>query len=413
MQRLPEIVVLGLALFAGCGDDSAAAPDDAGAEFEAAGETTGETDAGADLPAEVETEADVPGDTPAETPAEAGDGGPCVDECPVATGIPWGCRRRFLYGVNYAWRHFAGDFGGIPAWGQTGVAGDRANYRADLQRMHDHGASVIRWWMFPDFRGAGILFDGDENPTGLGPTTLDDLAAALELAAETDLYLMLCLFSFDNFRPSREEYGVAIPGIAPLVRDEARRRRLLEQVVRPLARAAQADPHHDRLIAWDVINEPEWAMTGPSPYGDEDYDPNGELEAVTHAQMETFVAETIAVLRAESEALITVGGTAWKWAHAWTRVDLDFYQIHMYDWINRWWPYSNPPATYGLTDKPVVMGEFPMGDLTAGVTYDMVVDSWWSNGYAGALSWMYDGADEGSLDLVAGFAARHPCETRY
>lgn len=413
MQRLPGIVVLGLALFAGCGDDSAAAPDDAGAEFEAAGETTGETDAGADLPAEVETEADVPGDTPAETPAEAGDGGPCVDECPVATGIPWGCRRRFLYGVNYAWRHFAGDFGGIPAWGQTGVAGDRANYRADLQRMHDHGASVIRWWMFPDFRGAGILFDGDENPTGLGPTTLDDLAAALELAAETDLYLMLCLFSFDNFRPSREEYGVAIPGIAPLVRDEARRRRLLEQVVRPLARAAQADPHHDRLIAWDVINEPEWAMTGPSPYGDEDYDPNGELEAVTHAQMETFVAETIAVLRAESEALITVGGTAWKWAHAWTRVDLDFYQIHMYDWINRWWPYSNPPATYGLTDKPVVMGEFPMGDLTAGVTYDMVVDSWWSNGYAGALSWMYDGADEGSLDLVAGFAARHPCETRY
>ncbi|NMC72063.1 MAG: hypothetical protein GYA57_18675 [Myxococcales bacterium] len=413
MQRLPEIVVLGLALFAGCGDDSAAAPDDAGAEFEAAGETTGETDAGADLPAEVETEADVPGDTPAETPAEAGDGGPCVDECPVATGIPWGCRRRFLYGVNYAWRHFVGDFGGIPAWGQTGVAGDRANYRADLQRMHDHGASVIRWWMFPDFRGAGILFDGDENPTGLGPTTLDDLAAALELAAETDLYLMLCLFSFDNFRPSREEYGVAIPGIAPLVRDEARRRRLLEQVVRPLARAAQADPHHDRLIAWDVINEPEWAMTGPSPYGDEDYDPNGELEAVTHAQMETFVAETIAVLRAESEALITVGGTAWKWAHAWTRVDLDFYQIHMYDWINRWWPYSNPPATYGLTDKPVVMGEFPMGDLTAGVTYDMVVDSWWSNGYAGALSWMYDGADEGSLDLVAGFAARHPCETRY
>lgn len=411
------IVLPGIAGAAGCGDDSTAGPDDGGDAVEAADDSTDETGGDGDAPfeAEAEAEADVADDAPPDVPADAegDDGGACVDDCPVASGIAWGCKRRFVYGVNYAWRHFAGDFGGIAAWGQTGVAADRASYRADLQRMHDHGASVIRWWMFPDFRGDGILFDGDENPTGLGATTLDDLAAALELAAETDVYLMLCIFSFDNFRPSREEYGVSIPGIAPLVRDAARRSGLLERVVRPLARAAQADPHHDRLIAWDVINEPEWAMTGPSPYGDEDYDPNAELEAVTHAQMETFVAETIAVLRAESEALVTVGGAAWKWAHAWTRVDLDFYQIHMYDWINRWWPYSNPPSTYGLTDKLVVMGEFPMGDLTAGVTYDMVIDSWWGNGYAGALSWMYDGADEASLDLVAGFAARHPCETRY
>ncbi|MBN1774335.1 MAG: hypothetical protein JXB32_23950 [Deltaproteobacteria bacterium] len=390
MRSLIRIVPLPLALFAACGGDSSA-PDDGGED-----------------PA-----ADVEADRPADADGEADDGGGCIDDCPVATGIAWGCKRRFLYGMNYAWRHFAGDFGGIAAWSQTGVAADREAYRADLQEMHDHGASVVRWWMFPDFRGDGILFDGDENPTGLGATTLDDLAAALELAAETDVYLMLCLFSFDNFRPSREEAGVFIPGLAPLVVDDARRTLLLERVVRPLARAAGTDPHHDRLLAWDVINEPEWAMSGPSPYGDEDYDPNVELDAMSHAQMETFVAETIAVLRAESDALVTVGGTAWKWARAWTGVDLDFYQIHMYDWINTWWPYSEPASTYGLTDKPVVMGEFPMGDLTAGVTYDMVVDRWWADGYAGALSWMYDGADAGSLDLVAGFAARHACETRY
>jgi hypothetical protein len=417
MRRLSWLVPLGLALLAGCGDDSSTGPDDGGEQ------TDSPADLPADLPAEAEAEGDAPVDAPVDTPAdtpadgpadaEPDDGGTCSDDCPVASGIRWGCRRRFLYGVNYAWNHFAGDFGGISAWGQAGVAGDRDTYRTQLREMHDHGASVIRWWMFPDFRGDGIAFDGAENPTGLGPTTLDDLEAALALAAETDVYLMLCLFSFDNFRPSRSEAGVFIPGITPLVTDGARRSLLLERVVRPVARAAQASAYRDRLLAWDVINEPEWAITGPSPYGDQDYDPNGELDAVTHAQMETFVAEAIAVLRLESDALVTVGGAAWKWARAWTRVDVDFYQIHMYDWINTWWPYSNPASTYGLTDKPVVMGEFPLGDLTAGVTYDMVLDSWWSNGYAGAMSWMYDGADAAALDLLAGFAARHPCETRY
>jgi hypothetical protein len=251
-------------------------------------------------------------------------------------------------------------------------------------------------------------------PTRTGtPTTVDDINAARQLAEETDVYLMLCIFSFDNFRPSRTDMGVFIPGMTPMVTDGARRTLLLENVVRPVAAAGEASPYRNRVFAWDVINEPEWAMTGPSPYGDEAYDTNGELAAVTHAQMETFVADVIGVLREESSALVTVGGAAWKWAHAWTAVDIDFYQVHMYEWVNTWWPYSNPASTYGLTDKPVVMGEFPMGDLTAGVTYDMVVDSWWANGYAGAMSWMYDGADAAALDLVAGFAARHPCETAF
>jgi hypothetical protein len=59
------------------------------------------------------------------------------------------------------------------------------------------------------------------------------------------------------------------------------------------------------------------------------------------------------------------------------------------------------------------MGEFPMGDLTAGVSYGTVASSWYSNGYAGAMSWMYSGADASALDLVSAFAALHPCETRY
>jgi hypothetical protein len=187
---------------------------------------------------------------------------------------------------------------------------------------------------------------------------------------------------------------------------------LLENVVRPLAKAASQSPHKKRLVAWDVINEPEWAITGTSPYGDSDYDPIAELNPITHAQMETFVAETIGVLREESDALITVGGAAMKWAKAWSAVDVDFYQFHIYDWVNQYWPYTMSPADFGVDDRPVVMGEFPLGGLS-GASYADMLGSWYSNGYSGALGWQYNEADAAKLGAVKAFADTQPCETSY
>jgi hypothetical protein len=165
-------------------------------------------------------------------------------------------------------------------------------------------------------------------------------------------------------------------------------------------------------VAWDVINEPEWAMTGPSPYGDMPYDPTVGLEALTHAEMEAFLRDVIAALRAESGALVTVGGTALKWAHAWSRLDLDFYQFHYYDWINQYWPYTNPPDTYGL-DRPAVIGELPVGDLAPGIPYLQVVNAFYGEGYAGAMGWTYREATAAQLADVQAFADGHPCDTRF
>jgi len=344
-----------------------------------------------------------------------GTGGACVDTCPAPNGgVTWECRTRFMYGVNYAWEVFSGDFGGIPEWGQSGVVANEAAQAANLTAMRSAGVSTIRWWMFPDFRSAGVEVDGSETVTGLGGSALTDLNKALELAEQADVYLMLCLFSFDGFRPSQDVSGIWTPGLAPMVRDDGKRAALLEQVVRPIAQAVESSPHRRRMVAWDVINEPEWAIAGSSPYGDPDYEPNSELDAVSHAEMETFLAEAITVLRAESSALITVGGAAVKWQNAWTQLDLDFYQFHTYQWVNDTWPYSTPAASYGL-DKPLVMGEMPMTDdgLGAGITYAQVLGSFWDTGYAGAMGWMYNGATQAELDNVTAFANQHPCETHY
>lgn len=335
----------------------------------------------------------------------------CEDHCPKPDGVDWACKLRFMYGINYAWHHFGGDFGGNAAWMQPGVSQNPAVAR-ELEELANHGVSVLRWWVFPDFRGDGVSFDTEERPLGLGGSALADLEHALALAEAHDLYLMLTLFSFDNFRPTREEDGVRARGIRSLVLDATKRKALLERVVRPFAKAAAASAHADRLIAWDVMNEPEWAITGDSLHGDDPaFDPNPELETITHAQMESFLADTIEVLRSESEALITVGATAMKWRSAWSQLDLDFYQFHIYDWVNMFWPYDGSPAEYGVDDRPVVMGEFPTAGLS-NVGYEALTTSWFENGYAGALSWSYTD-HQGGFAEVRSFAERHACETTY
>lgn len=335
-----------------------------------------------------------------------------MDSCPApGGGVSWECKKRFMYGINYAWKDFAGDFGGISAWNIQGVSGQAAAHAAALADMRAHGVSVVRWWMFPDFRGDGVDVDSSETPTGLGGTALADIQKALELAEQADVYLMLTVFSFDNFKPSENVAGIWTPGITPMVKDAAKRKALLDKVVKPVAKTVAQSPYARRVVAWDVINEPEWALTGSDAYGDPPFEADATLAPVTFSEMETFITETVAALRGESQALVTVGGAAAKWAKAWTKVGLDFYQLHIYDWVDKWWPHTNPPSSYGL-DKPIVMGELPPTSLN-GVAYASVVQSLWSTGYAGALPWMYDGIKAAELDAVKSFADAHSCETHY
>jgi hypothetical protein len=341
---------------------------------------------------------------------------PCTtDACAYADGVDWSCKQRFMYGVNYAWHTFGSDFGGNKSWNQPGVNAEPA-VATELANMAVAGVSVIRWWLWPDFRGDAIVFDASDTPTGLGGTALADIARALELAEQHDLYLMLTIFSFDNFRPTRMESDLRVRGITPIVTDDAKRRALMDNVIAPLARAVKASPLAKRVVSWDIINEPEWAITGASLYGgDPVFDPQTDLAAVSHAQMETFVGDTLKTLRANSTALITVGATAVKWRHAWSKLDLDFHQFHMYDWINMYWPYDQTPMSYGIDDKPVVMGEFPLGGLS-GVNYQALLESWFGDRYAGALGWAFTDpmfSGDGKLTQVKAFADAHACETQF
>jgi hypothetical protein len=340
-----------------------------------------------------------------------------ADECPLVSGIPIGCKRRFALGMNYAWRSFSADFGGLASWSIQGVSAAPQGYASDLAAMKSNGASVIRWWVFPDFRGDGVQFDAANDPTGLSPTALADVAKALELAAQADVYLVPTIFSFDAFRPTRTDEGVLVRGMTPLVTSPARRAKLIANIVRPLAKAAAASAHSSRLLGWDVINEPEWAIE-PSGMSSQDFSPNEELDAVSLADMKALINESVAALEQETpKAFTSVGWAAAKWAWAFTDVAVDVNQPHIYGWVNEYWPYTRTPAELGYpAGKPTIMGEFymlpmPFSDRNATATFATILESWWSNGYAGAWPWQhFDSA--ANMPLLKAFSDAKGCPAK-
>ncbi len=346
---------------------------------------------------------------------------PCeADTCPFEGGLSNGCTERFALGVNYAWHDFGADFGGLAQWSMGGITANRTTVGAELADMKANGVSVVRWWMFPDFRGDGVEFDAEDTPTGLSATAVQDIQTALELAAENDLYIVFTLFSFDNFRPTRLESEVNVRGITPLVTDVARRAKLIENVVEPAAQAAAAAPHVSRLLGWDVINEPEWAIL-ESGLNEQDFDPNEELDAVSLEDMKALINETLAALEtATPDALLSVGWAAAKWAWAFSDITaVDFHQPHIYGWVNTYWPYTQSPAELGYTGKPTVMGEFYMLDMPFAddddTPFGTLVESWYENGYAGAWAWSYTDENSGpeNLPLIKAFADAKGCPVEF
>ncbi len=342
------------------------------------------------------------------------------------------CKKRFMYGVNYAWAYFAGDFGGISAWNQQGVAGAKDARTTDLTDMKNNGVDVVRWWMFPDLGGDGVKLDSSKTPTGVGSTLVADINAALDIAATLDIHIKLTLFSFDSFWAEFVDSGLTFPSLQPIATDATKRAALIKNVVIPIAQAVEASPNKDRMVAWDVINEPEWSITGSDPYGDQAFDPtssgsNGKtMSTVTFAQMETFVKDVVTALHGASSAPVTVGSAAVKWAKAWSQVGLDFYDFHWYGWVDQYFPHTNPPAYYKVDDKQVVVGEFPLnpasdttGQAFGGITYGKLVDDFFSEGYAGVQGWSFSDTSGGAFSWsngkanVKAWAAANTCYTHY
>lgn len=319
-------------------------------------------------------------------------------ECEYAGGISFHGRRRYLHGVNYAWREFATDFGGYAAWGRGGVTGDAAKIDADLAAIAATGASVVRWWIFPELRGDGVVRDATGGVPRLTARALADLDRALELANRHDLYVLFTLFSFDAFRLPQPN-GPDRVDLAPLVRDPHAIEELGKRLVIPLIdRAAQGRYAH-RVFGWDLVNEPEWAVADLEQRNMCDATEN-PTDCVTYGQMHWFltrlsemIAERTQGLPERKRPLITVGAFS-PWEHRnWEAVPQDFFQFHFYDH-----DYARGQLELPRRDKPVVVGEFPSWGLDAtwaSPAQDATQLTWQVHdaGFVGGLGWTFNPQD--------------------
>ena len=200
----------------------------------------------------------------------------------------------------------------------------------------------------------------------------------------------MTLFSFDSFSTTPEVTSLTYPNMQAIITNTTKLAALITNVVTPLAKAVASSPNSRRMIAWDIINEPEWAVSGNGAAGDQAFSPNASLTTVDYTTMHTFINDVATALRANSSSLITVGNAAIKWKNAWTDIDQDFFTYHLYGWVQPYWPYTNTAASYTLA-KPIVIGEFPFtldtNNTTPDYTYSQVTGGLFNEGYAGAVVW--------------------------
>ncbi len=286
----------------------------------------------------------------------------------------------FLVGANLPWLTYGCDFG-ANAWQPAGgLARPNAKARARdvLKRIASTGAQAVRWFLLCDGR-AGLEIDGD-GPR-LDAAVLDDLDAALGLLDDSGLAAMFVLTDFTWFGRARMVNGVKIGGRSDLVAEAGTRGQLLDRVIAPIVDRCAGNTS---VFAWDIINEPEWAVRSLSSL---------KPDGVARGTMRDFIRETVTLVHARTSQPATVGSARASSLGLVTGLGLDFYQVHWYPRRGVRFDLSAPATHLGL-DRPVILGEFPTSVLTP--TTDWILQAARTNGYAAAFGWSMCADDEAS-----------------
>ncbi len=289
-------------------------------------------------------------------------------------------------GINYPWTVFHGkpnygcDFGWNKWHSHAGVTAHREVVRADFEAMSAAGFEVARWFVFTDGRG-GVAWNGAGELVGFAGRFFDDMDAALDLAASTNVRLCLVLVDFAWL-------------------DDAVRRIALESnafVDRVL------DPFLDRygkntaIHSLDVINEPDWVTQGLAT--------NPERGVWPLDSLRRFVGTAAGRIHEQSSALVTLGGGQVRFAREWDdpAYGLDIVQIHSYPDVRYQARdesvFGRTAADFGIA-RPLLIGEcpsdpraHPAGHLSPAYTLEDYLALARDGGYLGAWPWSFKGVD--------------------
>jgi hypothetical protein len=278
----------------------------------------------------------------------------------------------FFVGVNLPWLSYGGDFGQNAWQPQGGLARPEPRARLDavFARLAGQGFTTLRWWLLGDGR-AGLRTDADGRLLGLDDAFFADVDAGFASAERHGLRLIPVLIDFLWFADVKVENGVQTGGRTALV-TVPRSRAHLEDVV--FTRIFERYRSHPAVYAWDLMNEPEWALGSFL----------GRGRGIADVVMKIFLGELLALGRQWATQPITVGLASAAGLRIVRKLDLDFYQVHWYDSAEERAPLRRPVARFGLA-APVLLGEFPTKGSSLAPAEILAAAR--EAGYCGALAW--------------------------
>lgn len=185
-------------------------------------------------------------------------------------------------GINYPWIDYGWDFGDPPLkWtGGMGVDEWRARKRrrieSDLRAFAELGLGAVRWFILGDGTNYGL---GEEAPRrAAGRWHFEPLPAAhpfhRQLTDDFRFVLATCRQVGIRILPSLLDFQWAWPGVAvadgsgvvkggrgQILTDPERRERFFATVFDPLLELSRE--YREEIVAWELINEPEWVIRRP------------------------------------------------------------------------------------------------------------------------------------------------------
>nr|ADE58567.1 GH5 family protein GH5A [Limnoria quadripunctata] len=309
-------------------------------------------------------------------------------------GLSYGGQKAYLNGANIAWNSYGYDFGNgnydgsIESWmSDIGSAGGNAA----RQWVHVEGKST------PQYDGSGMVTSCDSSGA-----FLRDVVSFLDSAQQSDVLVIFTIWN--GAVMSNQQY-------VDMIMDDNKLQSYLDNCLTDFARAVSG---HPALGAWEAINEPEGSVQ-VSTAANACYDTtvigqSGAGWTGTNIPMERFlnlIGKMNQVIRSnDSGGLCTLGSWAqFSQTDAFSNTknhytnqclngaggsgsQLDFYQMHSYDWSGSWSP--NAPFTVQASDyndnKPILLGEYA-GSCGAGTALADLHEYAYENGYVGGLSW--------------------------
>jgi hypothetical protein len=316
-----------------------------------------------------------------------------------ASTIRYNNKEYYINGINVPWNSFGSDIGTHYEWG---ALYSPSFFTTFFQECQTYGINCVRLWIHCDGRSTPE-FDDNGNVTGLDTNFFSNFDDIFRIAATCNVMIMPCLWSFDMTKDFTSTAGKYAGLHASLIQDTNKTRSYINNALIPMVKRYA---NTCNLFAWEIINEPEWSISGPG----------NTAQLVSGAEMERFCAMIAEAIHLNSAKMVTVGSACLKWsssrqppaeAHYWSdssfravydkpKAFLDFYQVHYYDWMfNADWGYdpfqAQKSPAYWKLDKPALIGESP---AQAGqYTMKQMVESAYANGYAGVMPWSYNAND--------------------